>query len=597
MEYIILFTIIFSFAVTFTIILQRRFEQVLPISIVSIALIIYISGMFDNLALGTTIVNVLTILGLIFFIFIVIKKDSEKKLKEMVNNIFTPGFLIYVLLFGASIFFSKNRIFEEYDEFNHWAVIIKNMFIYNTYGTNAESIVTFNDYPPFTAIFQFLFLSVQKIYREDIIIMAQNVLYFSIIIPITKNLKWNFKGWVKSILLIVFMPMIFFENFYLEILVDGMLGVMFAYTIYSSYEKEQTKQKYLNILAGLIMLALTKTTGIALAILAILIIVVKSIASYRKNKQEASKEIKLILICSLIISLLTGMWYIKVNHAEKTWNLEKINTDNMDRDESNVTKSFIKTLFTEQNITDKKITVVETICLFGVIILLMDDKLKENDYRYYSIAMLICIPIYLIGMLLIYLKLFDPGEAIILACFERYISTILLAIVAFQAYVIEDKNHENNYKQSLVIIFIIVAMLPISNIEEKYIEGKAYIRKSVLVRNMNTELKNYKSQLNDEDKILYLIDMISKKLQLQKINSYEMMPIKIQDVMLGSFKSLEKFEDLVSNYTHVFIYKIEQQENDIIKYVFEDQNIIDNTMYKVIKTDESIFLERLKIEK
>lgn len=43
--------------------------------------------------------------------------------------------------------------------------------------------------------------------------------------PVTKKLRWNFKGFIKTVLIIIFLPMIFLKNFYLEILVDGILGV------------------------------------------------------------------------------------------------------------------------------------------------------------------------------------------------------------------------------------------------------------------------------------------------------------------------------------------------------------------------------------
>ena len=70
------------------------------------------------------------------------------------------------------------------------------MFLYNCFGTNEQSVVRFNEYPPFTALFQYLFLGISKVYREDIIITAQNILYFSIILPIIKNVKWK-KGGIK----------------------------------------------------------------------------------------------------------------------------------------------------------------------------------------------------------------------------------------------------------------------------------------------------------------------------------------------------------------------------------------------------------------
>ena len=249
MGFFVVFTIIFCFAACLTIVLKKRIEQVIPVAVLAVILIVYVFGMFDNLRLGVCIVQILTAAGLAFLGITVLKFDKENKLKELREYILTPGLVIYMCLFALSIFINKDRILQNYDEFNHWAVIVKNMFMYNSYGTNSESIVAFNEYPPFTAIFQYLFLDINNVYSEDIIIMAQNILYFSIIIPITKNIRWN-KSFRKIFIilpLMVFVPMFFYENFYLDILVDAILGVMFAYTIYAAYDEKDVTFKYVDV--------------------------------------------------------------------------------------------------------------------------------------------------------------------------------------------------------------------------------------------------------------------------------------------------------------------------------------------------------------
>lgn len=324
MSYCIIFSILITFATTLTITFKKRIEETMPISTVCIILIIFLAGLLDNLKIGAILVQILTIIQLIFILITILKKDKNG-IKEILGRILTPGLLIYTVLFIVNVIINKGRIFEDYDEFNHWAVIIKNMFIYNTYGTNPETIVRFNEYPPFTAIFQYLFLAVQKVYREDTVIIAQNVLYLSIIIPITKNIKWN-KSSLKiltAVPLIVFMPMILYKNFFLNILVDGILGIMFAYTIYSAYKDDSKIFKVLKILSGEIMLCLTKTSGLGLAVLSLIIILVKIIIDRKKDKTEFKSNIKSLIVVCIITAVITSMWYIKVNNAEKRWDFSK----------------------------------------------------------------------------------------------------------------------------------------------------------------------------------------------------------------------------------------------------------------------------------
>lgn len=74
--------------------------------------------------IGAILVQILTIIQLIFILITILKKDKNG-IKEILGRILTPGLLIYTVLFIVNVIINKGRIFEDYDEFNHWAVIIK----------------------------------------------------------------------------------------------------------------------------------------------------------------------------------------------------------------------------------------------------------------------------------------------------------------------------------------------------------------------------------------------------------------------------------------------------------------------------------------
>lgn len=255
MVYLVTFLIILMFSACLSILFKKKIEEVMPISIVEIILIIFLAGLFDHLEIGLVIVEILMIvqsIAILTFTWYKARKGKIEEIKKSIKNIITPGLFVYMALFAINIIINQGRILEDYDEFTHWGVIIKNMFMYNTYGTNPESVVRFNEYPPFTAVFQYFFLGIQKVYREDTIIIAQNVLYLSIIIPLTRTITWkkNLKKLLMIIPIIIFIPMIFYNNFFLEILVDGMIGIMFAYLMFAVFDKEKNlKFKLLKIFA------------------------------------------------------------------------------------------------------------------------------------------------------------------------------------------------------------------------------------------------------------------------------------------------------------------------------------------------------------
>lgn len=595
MEYLIVIGIILIYSSLQTIIFKKKIEQIIPISVVEIVLIIYLTGMFDNLKLGVIIVEIMAIIQLAIILYIFCKQKEKKQVIEIIKRILTPGLVVYTILCSISIVINKGRIFLDYDEFNHWARIIKNMFMYNTYGTNSESMVIFNEYPPFTSTFQYLFLAIKNMYSEDIVTTAQNILYISLIIPTTKDIGWNNK--IKNLILIIpfiiLLPMIFYKNFYLNILVDGMLGITFALTVFYSFEREENNIfKFFKILSTIIILCLTKTSGIALALLTIIIILVKAF------KDKKKKEIIETSIIILLATILTFSWYIKVDSAEKRWNFNQyIETENKTKEEMlNIAKTFGNAIFYNQNITDKNFTVFAVFFILICTNFYVLKKQNKKEYKYYSIAMLTAIPIYLMSLMITYMTIFDLEEAQTLTSFNRYCSTILLANGLFQFLGFLDTNKNINIKQIVVIFTVLISILPQKNIYEKYIESKNYILTSNINRDIFTKLKMYKNKLNKEDSILYITGTNVDAKFITSMNQYEIMPIKISNSKTGVFSSEEDFINMITDggYTHLFIYRMQDTVKEKLKNLFEDNYVGDDILYKISKENGKIFLERVR---
>ena len=88
MEYVFIYLIILINAVALTIKLKNRIEVNIPISVVSIVLVVYILGIFNQLIAGVILMIGLTVLSLIYCVYSIIRK-REIKIKE---QILTPRF-------------------------------------------------------------------------------------------------------------------------------------------------------------------------------------------------------------------------------------------------------------------------------------------------------------------------------------------------------------------------------------------------------------------------------------------------------------------------------------------------------------------------
>ena len=123
MEFFIILSVIIIISSAITVILKKRIEKTIPIALISMILIVYICGIFDNLKLGIAIIKIVFILSLFLLFYRIIISIKKKEIKELAKKLITPGLLIYVILFIVFVIYNRQRIFQDLDEFNHWAVI------------------------------------------------------------------------------------------------------------------------------------------------------------------------------------------------------------------------------------------------------------------------------------------------------------------------------------------------------------------------------------------------------------------------------------------------------------------------------------------
>lgn len=341
------------------------------------------------------------------------------------------------------------------------------------------------------------------------------------------------------------------------------------------------------------MLCLTKTTGLALAVIGIGIIIIRNIID-RKNKLENSKkETKIIIIAILLAILFTSFWYIKVSTVDTKWNYTEFAKVDMQKEtqREGITKSFWQSIFTKEIISDKNFTV------FGVFLILVSlfiatKKIVKNDnYRYCGKSYILTTILYLIATWIIYITIFDVGEAVTLSSFDRYTALILLSFTMFLINVLIEEEKVNKGKIILVFIAIILMLLPINNISDKYINSKQHKDMANINREIYTKLKYKKDKLDTNDKLIYLTRAKDQAEFLKSLNNYEIMPIKIEEARIGTFKSIEDFKELVKNYTHVYIYRLEEDEKEKIKSVFEYNYVGDDMLYRVVYEGNQIKLE------
>lgn len=600
MEFILMFIIIYVLSITISTILKKKIDFVIPITLVGMVLLVYIFGVFEQLTMGMIALEIVAAASGVFVIYQIIKNIKNKTLKEFLKNIVTPGVLICILLLIINVYLNRNRLLELYDNFNHWVLIVKNMFLYDGYGTVENSVISFNEYPPFTATFQYMLLNLKGIYSEDTIIMAQNMLYFSMIMPLFHKVEWK-QGKRRLFYLlpvVVLLPLVFYRNFYTDILVDGFIGILFALGLYEIFRNDKSKiYKYAILGSYALALALTKNTGILFAALLILLEGINLIIDKVNAKKNIKKDILGIGIIILTLVVFAGGWYLIINLQESEQMWDQTQEEQMNEEyKQTVIQSFVHELYTgSQEITVQNLS---TLVLFVMYITYSvciyqknKDKLEDKHrLRNIFIIMPIAMVIYVLGMLYSYLYLFRPDETLILSSFNRYISSMLLAGFFLNTIILGEIINWKNYYICIVLMFILI-FVPFEDIKDRYVEFNKYNISVMAKRNEYGKINKYKNLLKENDVIYYVSNKFDN-LYAVALSKYEMMPIQI---ISNDEISEGKFEDIIRDIaTYVYVLNEDLSFENRFKNVFDSNfECEEDSLYKIIKDGENIELQKV----
>ncbi len=597
MEFIKLFLIIILISLSFRTFLKRRIEEVIPFTSLFMIIIIFICGLFNNLSLGVNIIKIITFIAMIFNLFHLKKVIKNKNIKEELKLILTPGFFIYTILFIFFCYLNRNFILEDYDEFNHWGLIIKNMFYYNGYGTVSNSRVTFNEYPPLTANFSYILLKLNNVFLEDRTLIGQNILYLSLIIPITSkiNYKKSLKKLILSLVIILFVPMIFYKAFFYNLLVDGLMGILFGIGLYIIYQNDEDKNyKIMSFVLIITSLVLIKNTGLFLAVL-LIIYYLFDLLFINKEKLR-SKEIKKLLLLLLIPLILIISWYIKIYLGKYTveWKIDNINIEEKVEDKEKIKEDFFDAFITKRQFTVKNISISFCIIfLIGYSLYIFELIKNDSKKKYLSLIIFHSLVFLLFSLFLlwVYLNLFISVEARILSCYERYLSTLLISWLMLNSLILLQCE---KLKFSSVYIFTMLCLLflPVDSLQERYFNKDEYIAKVFNEKSLYLTIGTHKNNISEKDRVLFISNLVNPF--VVKMNRYEYFDINIVNTN-GDVRKREDFINLVTDNKcdFVYIFRVFKEVVDHYADLFPDQTVDEDTLYKVVRKKDKILLEKV----
>ena len=634
MYLIIIFLLLCSGAILLSILFNKRIEITLPLWFFIIIIILYLFGLFNNLTIGVYVIEAIALVALIFSLYLFLKRK-----KSILKNIITPGFLVFILFFVLVWWAHRGRMLINWDEFTHWGLCVKNMFIFDALANHPDATSIFKNYPPASALFQYLWGKLSGNFIEGNLYRAINLFYFVLIIPIFQNQKFKKPaGIVFRIILAIILPVALFNDFYTSLLVDGLLGFLFAYALINHFTCPLESFSLINTGICLFVLTLTKESGAGLAAIAIVIIVVDILSNrnglglYIKNINGKRSIGRIAVLFSplamIFVSKYSWSVYLSITKADTMWSsggpsIFSIFSNDLLGYQGQTISNFV-TALTSTNLTDYTIKI--TFLGWFILLILLSMSIctficKENEknrFRQAFISLHIGIIIYCIGLLYIYLFKFSEYEALRLASYIRYIGTCLIGALTFLISIAFIKDFQsssgevnsircdNKKKISLPFLLLLVLLFitPLTAINGITVLAEDSIKIGSDVRFDYNNISRLNQVLNPEKDRVYFVSIADIGYDYW-VARYSITPVHINDNLTWSIgepyyegdiwtqniSADEWSEQLFDNYTYVYIFKTNDVFNQNYGQFFENGVIQTDALYSIDKTNSTVMLK------
>lgn len=603
----------------------RKFEEILPITCMGIVLILFVFGVMGILKAGVLAVVLLVVMLYCMSAATLVKK---KDWRIFLSAVVTPGAVIFLCAYIAFALLNHGRLAYAWDEFSHWADIVKVMTLLDDFGTNPASHSIYQAYPPGMALFQyflqkiFLFFNPGALFREALIYMPYQIFFASLLFPFFKGV--SFKRPLRILLIcagIFIVPLVFFDTIYATVYIDPFLGFLagagFA-AVFLDEDRDWVYSLYIWLLCATLILA--KDSGMLFALLLAAAYCISIFDGAKRSGESTSRRQQFLLagVSLLFVLLPKLLWSLEL----KTSNALIMFTGKVDlvrllkvligRDNTYLSTVFrnwgsalvhrrISLGYTGGEVSYYILFLATALFAFLLYKLFAAKKPQFRRTRGWVVLIMIAeIVIFLFGLCVMYMFKFSEYEATQLASFARYTNTVFLAAwitVGFIALHAIDLAPSRDRKQALeaVLLCVVLAVAPMGNIYS-FVRGNT-VRESVATRAPYAELSDKIMDVCDGKSTVYFISQENSGFDYW-VTRFSVRPNSITALYWsigdGSFYEGDLWtltiteeqwqQELVEKYDYVALYRLNDYFYEHYSTLFEDPTqIAENAVYRVDK--------------
>lgn len=264
-------------AIAFSVVLEKNVADMLPFTVFSIILYLYIFYCANLLNFGIASLYLLIAALCVYAGYITVKS------KRSIQQAITPALCVFCCTSVFFLLYTADNFSINWDELRVWSAMPKAIYETKELQLGAQALIfdssdNMQTYPPALPLFVNFLLTPSPAFSESCIFLAYAVFVSAITVNPFRNLRWN--SWWLMPLAFVFITCAPFvltlhggdnSYFYESLYIDPVLGFAAGYVFYLATAKPfQTGFSRTRFALALGVLVIIKDTGILFALLSLL---------------------------------------------------------------------------------------------------------------------------------------------------------------------------------------------------------------------------------------------------------------------------------------------------------------------------------------
>ena len=495
---------------------SRQIMRAVPITIMAASVFLFVFGLLEVLYYGVIALNAaVIILYIIGVIWILRSNEKKDKLLDLIKAF---G-IVFVFVFVVS-YLDKGMYAHSWDEFSHWADVVKAMFLIDDFATNPLAQSLYKDYPPGMALIQYLFMQENsifhgKLYVEWRLFAAYHMVALSLLFPILEEKRLRKIESVSLVLIIVALCCFFYPGFFDELYIDPAVGVVATYVICLILFAENKDVVYdLAVIFGCIFLALLKDSGMLFACVNAAVYCFDKVKKPMFSKKNISSLVP--LLATLGVKQLwkydvgkegiVGIHQQKIDFAEYISMLVRKDGNDYKQDVVNYAlEAFFDNRFHIGPIAVSYFTVLLCLTIVSVFVILLAGRKEETFFLNSKAVIVLCVvaattALYALFIGAIYAYRISDYEAVRLTSYERYMNTCFLYFTVVMVVAIFYCMTTLATRTSCIVIFAFVTLLFVDNLGITNYISRSNVEKGEEFRaRYNTILGTVEEYCEDDD--------------------------------------------------------------------------------------------------